>query len=159
MSAAKPILAPSTTRARSLALALLVIAASGCSQLESARRPIDVRRSSHRSASGVEWDDLYLGHGGAAARGDTVVVDYILELADGTRVTSTLETGAPVSMRLGAAPVPGLDEGLAGIQATGRRRIVVPPALGYGSRGVPGLVPADATLHFEVHCLEVRIPR
>jgi FKBP-type peptidyl-prolyl cis-trans isomerase len=62
-------------------------------------------------------------------------------------------------MRLGAAPVPGLDEGLAGIQATGRRRIVVPPAQGYGSRGVPGLVPADATLHFEVHCLEVRVPR
>jgi FKBP-type peptidyl-prolyl cis-trans isomerase len=141
---------------RAAGLALVAMCMPACGQFETARRPVDVQRLSHRTAHGTEWDDLYVGHGRAAGPGDVVVVDYILDLADGTRVTSTLETGAPVSMRLGGAPVPGLDAGLEGIQPTGRRRIVVPAAQGYGSRGLPGLVPPDATLHFEVHCLEVR---
>lgn len=145
--------------ARAAALGLLAVAAASCAQFESARRPIEVQRLSHRTVHGTEWDDLYVGHGRAAAPGDTVVVDYIMDLADGTRVTSTLETGAPVSMRLGSAPVAGLDEGLEGIQPAGRRRIVVPAARGYGARGLPGLVPPDATLRFEVHCLEVREAR
>ncbi len=156
MSASGAIRRPTATLPRAVALCFLVAAVPACSQLESARQPVEVRRLSHRTTHGTEWDDIYVGHGPAAALGDTVVVDYILDLADGTRVTSTLEMGAPVSMRLGAAPVTGLDEGLAGIQPTGRRRIVVPPTQGYGSRGVPGLVPPDAVLHFEVHCLEVR---
>lgn len=144
---------------RAAALGWLAAGAASCAQLEAVRRPIEVQRLSHRTAHGTEWDDLYVGHGRAAGQGDTVLVDYILDLADGTRVTSTLEMGAPVSMRLGSAPVAGLDEGLEGIQATGRRRIVVPASQGYGARGVPGLVPPDATLRFEVHCLEVREAR
>lgn len=159
MSGDRPVSRRRGRVARMLALCAVATASLACGHLESARRPIEVRRLSHRTVHGTEWDDLYVGHGPAAAHGDTVVVDYILELADGTRVTSTLEAGAPVSLRLGAAPVAGLDEGLEGIQPTGRRRIVVPPAQGYGSRGVPGLVPPDAALHFEVHCLEVRAAR
>jgi FKBP-type peptidyl-prolyl cis-trans isomerase len=135
------------------ALALL---AAGCRSLDPELRAVHVDRPSVQTASGVTYEELMRGRGPAAKVGDEVLLDYVVSLEDGTRVDSTYDRGLPVPVRLGEAFVRGLDDGLAGICAEGRRRITVPPALAYGANGVPGLVPRDATLVFEVHALEVR---
>lgn len=139
----------------------LAVAASllaGCANMTLDPRPVPTAREEVRTTSGVEWTDLYRGIGPVSGPGDTLLVDYVLTLADGTRVGSTLDTGVPQRIVLGKAPLVGLDDGLIGMQATGRRRIVVPAALGYGSKGLAGMVPPDSDLVFEVHCLEVRAP-
>lgn len=135
---------------------LLCAALAGCTSLSLDPRPVATAREDVRTTSGVEWTDLYRGTGPVSGPGDTLVVDYVMTLPDGERVGSTLDTGVPIKLVLGRAPVPGLDEGLLGMQATGRRRVRVPAALGYGKKGLPGLVPPDSDLVFEVHCLELR---
>jgi len=127
----------------------------GCNGLRLDPRPVPTAREDVRTTSGVEWTDLYRGHGPVSGPQDTLVVDYVMSLPSGERLMSTIDLGTPLRVRLGEAPVPGLDDGLLGMQATGRRRIRVPSALGYGARGVPNLVPPDSDLVFEVHCLDV----
>jgi len=134
----------------------LVLATASCRSLDPERRATDVARPSVRTTAGVTYEDLMRGHGPAAGPGDEVLLDYVVSLEDGTRVDSTLDRGLPVPVVLGEAFVRGLDDGLDGICAEGRRRISVPPGLAYGDEGVPGLVPPGATLVFEVHVLEVR---
>lgn len=142
--------------ATAAACALAVLALAGCQFLGLQQRPVAVERGQVRSARGVELTDLFLGQGAAAGTGDKVLLDYTLWLEDGTRIDSTLDRGVPVTVVIGEAFVRGLDDGLMGLCGGGRRRITVPPELGYGAEGVPGLVPPDATLVFDVHALEVR---
>ena len=136
----------------SLLLAATVLAA-GCKS-----SPVDVARPSARTPSGVQYWELFVGTGLAAQAGDEVTFDYTVWLADGTRVDSTQDRGVPVTVEIGRAPLKGWDEGLAGIQPQGRRRLSVPPELAYGAAGVEGMIPPNATLVFEVLALEVRRP-
>lgn len=144
----------STRGSTGLALAL-ALACAGCRSFDPARRAVHVDSPSVRTTTGVLYEELMRGQGAPAEVGDEVLLDYVVSLEDGTRIDSTLDRGVPMPVRLGEAFVRGLDEGLAGICAEGRRRITVPPELAYGSAGVPGLVPPDATLVFEVHAVEV----
>lgn len=134
-----------------------VFAGSGCRSFSPERRTVQVESPAVRTSTGVLYEELMQGQGPAAATGDEILLDYVLSLDDGTRVDSTLDRGVPVRVVLGKESiVRGLDDGLAGICAAGRRRITVPPELGYGDSGVEGLVPPNATLVFEVHAVEVR---
>lgn len=142
-----------------LAVLGLALAAVSCRSLDPERRATNVERPSVRTTAGVTYEDLMRGHGPAAGPGDEVLLDYVVSLEDGTRVDSTLDRGLPVPVVLGEAFVRGLDDGLDGICAEGRRRITVPAGLAYGDEGVPGLVPPGATLVFEVHVIEVRPKR
>jgi FKBP-type peptidyl-prolyl cis-trans isomerase len=139
------------------ALALLACAAllAGCKHFDLQQRPAPVDRDEIRTTRGVTYKDLFRGQSACAGIGDEVLLDYTLFLQDGTRVDSTLDRGVPVRVVIGDAFVRGLDDGLFGICPGGRRRITVPPDLGYGEQGVPGLVPPHATLVFEVHAIEV----
>ena len=138
---------------------LLLLVSAGCAQIGLQARPVPMNHREVRLSSGVTCEDLFLGEGIAASRGDEVELDYTLWLEDGTRIDSTLDRGVPETIVLGEGPIRGLDEGLVGIQAGGRRKLRVPPALGYGKEGVEGFVPPDATLVFEVHVLGVNHPR
>jgi FKBP-type peptidyl-prolyl cis-trans isomerase len=100
---------------------------------------------------------VFLGHGASAAPGDLVTIDYTVWLENGDRVDSTLDRGVPLTVALGEAPLRGLNEGVLGMKAGGRRRLTVPPSLAYGEEGVPGLVPPEATLLFEVHLIEIGV--
>jgi len=143
--------------ARSFALvASLALACASCGSL-APRRAAPNAAPSIRTSTGVIYEELLQGSGEPAALGDEVLLDYVVDLEDGTRVDSTLERGLPVPVKLGEAFLRGLDDGLLGIRTDGRRRIVVPPALAYGDEGVEGLVPSGATLVFEVHAIEVRL--
>uniref|UniRef100_A0A3B3R0W8 peptidylprolyl isomerase n=1 Tax=Paramormyrops kingsleyae TaxID=1676925 RepID=A0A3B3R0W8_9TELE len=98
----------------------------------------------------VVLQDLALGEGRGVERGDSLEVSYTGYLLQNHVFDSTHGRGKPLRLRLGAGKaVKGLEEGILGLQKGGRRLLVVPPCLGYGSQGIPNLVPANSTLIFE----------
>lgn len=100
-------------------------------------------------------EDLIKGKGPEAVRGKTVSVHYTGWLTDGTRFDSSVG-GDPFSFRLGAGEViEGWDRGVAGMRVGGKRRLTLPPDLGYGAAGAPPAIPPNATLVFEVELLSV----
>ncbi len=105
--------------------------------------------------SGLRITDLEIGSGAEAVAGQTVSVNYRGSLTNGKEFDSSYGRG-PFSFRLGGGQViKGWDEGVAGMKVGGKRRLVIPPDLGYGSRGAGGVIPPDATLIFEVELLRV----
>jgi len=107
--------------------------------------------------SGLQYMDLVVGAGRQAELGDTATVHYTGWLADGKKFDSSLDRGQPFSFPLGARRViAGWDEGVAGMKVGGRRTLMIPSALGYGSRGAGEAIPPNADLIFEVELLEVR---
>ena len=102
-------------------------------------------------------DDLVPGTGQTAASGQTVVVHYTGWLSDGRKFDSSRDRDRPFSFRLGGGQViVGWDEGVAGMKVGGKRKLTIPPAMGYGEAGAGGVVPPNATLVFEVELLEIR---
>jgi FKBP-type peptidyl-prolyl cis-trans isomerase len=100
-------------------------------------------------------EDLEAGKGPEAVRGKTVEVHYTGWLTDGNRFDSSVG-GDPFSFRLGAGEViEGWDRGVGGMRVGGKRKLTIPPELGYGRRGAPPVIPPDATLVFEVELLSV----
>jgi peptidylprolyl isomerase len=90
------------------------------------------------------------GSGDVAEAGDTVTVEYVGALQDGTVFDSTQAHGQPFTFTLGAGQViPGWDQGIAGMKVGGQRTLVIPPGLAYGSQQV-GPIPPNSTLIFEV---------
>ncbi len=113
-------------------------------------------------AQGLVKTDSVVGKGKEAVSGATVVVNYTGWLHDasakgnkGKQFDSSIGRG-PFSFPLGAGRViRGWDQGVAGMKVGGKRTLVIPPDLGYGSRGAGGVIPPNATLLFEVELLEV----
>lgn len=100
-------------------------------------------------------EDLVKGKGAEAVRGKTVEVHYTGWLADGTRFDSSAG-GQPFSFRIGAGEViDGWDRGVAGMKVGGKRKLTLPPELGYGAKGAPPEIPPNATLVFEIELLAV----
>ena len=105
--------------------------------------------------SGLRITDLVVGEGAEAVAGQTVVVHYRGTLINGREFDSSYGRG-PFSFPLGGGRViRGWDEGVAGMKVGGKRKLVIPSDLGYGSRGAGGVIPPDATLIFEVELLQV----
>jgi FKBP-type peptidyl-prolyl cis-trans isomerase len=95
--------------------------------------------------------DVKAGTGPEAKAGDSVTVHYTGTLANGTKFDSSRDRGQPFSFPLGKGRViKGWDVGVAGMKIGGQRKLVIPPEEGYGSRGAGGVIPPDATLHFDV---------
>ena len=106
--------------------------------------------------SGLIIEDINVGEGEAAAPGQTVSVHYTGWLTDGKKFDSSKDRSDPFEFQLGAGRViKGWDEGVQGMKVGGKRKLTIPPALGYGSRGAGGVIPPDATLVFEVELLGV----
>jgi len=113
--------------------------------------------SEQTTDSGLKYEELAIGEGAVAEKGQTVVVHYTGWLEDGTKFDSSLDRNTPFDFSLGAGQViKGWEEGVAGMQAGGKRKLTIPSDLGYGSRGAGGVIPANATLIFEVELLEIR---
>ena len=106
--------------------------------------------------SGLVYEEMTVGEGAEAASGQRVTVHYTGWLADGTKFDSSEDRGDPFVFNLGKGQViKGWDEGVAGMKVGGRRKLTIPPSLGYGARGAGGVIPPNATLTFEVELLEV----
>ena len=100
-------------------------------------------------------EDVVKGKGPEAARGKTVEVHYTGWLTDGKQFDSSVG-GSPFSFRLGAGEViEGWDRGVLGMKVGGKRKLTLPPELGYGATGAPPDIPPHATLVFEVELLAV----
>jgi FKBP-type peptidyl-prolyl cis-trans isomerase len=104
----------------------------------------------------LKVEDLQVGTGAEAVAGKKVTVHYTGTLTDGSKFDSSLDRGRPFDFPLGAGRViKGWDEGVAGMKVGGKRRLTIPPELGYGARGFPPVIPPNSTLIFEVELLGV----
>ncbi|MGN6782366.1 MAG: FKBP-type peptidyl-prolyl cis-trans isomerase [Marmoricola sp.] len=106
----------------------------------------------------LEVTDLVEGDGAEAKAGDTVSVHYVgVAHSTGEEFDASYNRGAPLTFRLGVGQViQGWDTGVQGMKVGGRRRIVIPPHLGYGDRGAGGVIKPGETLIFVVDLLDVR---
>ena len=101
-------------------------------------------------------EDLVVGNGAEAKAGRKVQVHYTGWLTDGKKFDSSLDRGKPFAFTLGAGQViDGWDKGVAGMKVGGKRKLTIPPHLGYGARGAGNVIPPNATLVFEVELLDV----
>lgn len=111
--------------------------------------------------SGLIYEDTLVGEGELATAGKEVKVHYTGWLfqdgVQGAKFDSSKDRQSPFIFGLGAGMViKGWDEGVAGMRVGGSRTLIIPSALGYGSRGAGGVIPPDATLKFDVELLAVR---
>ena len=107
--------------------------------------------------SGVRYVDLQLGQGDEAQLGKIVEVHYTGWLQDGTRFDSSRDRAHPFTFRLGSGDaIKGWDEGLLGMKVGGRRKLTIPPELGFGKQGIGSVVPPNAVLYYEFELLGVR---
>lgn len=104
-----------------------------------------------------ESKDIKVGAGAVAADGKTITIHYVGTFEDGAKFDSSVDRESPLSFELGKGQqIKGWDQGIKGMKVGGKRRLVVPPELGYGDKGVKGVIPPNATLFFEVELLSVQ---
>lgn len=109
-----------------------------------------------RTATGVYFRDLVVGEGPPVRRGQTVWVQFAGFLPDGTQFDAVAPPAEPVRFELGKGEViRGWEAGIVGMRAGGQRQLVVPPAQGYGSRGM-NRVPPNSTLVFVIKLVSAR---
>jgi FKBP-type peptidyl-prolyl cis-trans isomerase FkpA len=106
--------------------------------------------------SGLRYVDVSKGQGEEAAAGRTATVHYTGWLTNGKKFDSSRDRNEPFSFTIGAQQViAGWDEGVAGMQVGGRRKLVIPPELGYGPAGAPPDIPPNSILVFDVELMDV----
>jgi peptidylprolyl isomerase len=106
--------------------------------------------------SGLQYEDIVVGNGPSPQSGQQVTVHYTGTLENGNKFDSSLDRGQPFNFTIGVGQViKGWDEGVMTMKIGGKRKLVIPPQLGYGARGV-GPIPPNATLVFEVQLLDVK---
>jgi FKBP-type peptidyl-prolyl cis-trans isomerase FkpA len=121
----------------------------------SAELGVDTTRMT-RAPAGFWYTDVTVGQGAEAVPGRTVTVHYTGWLPSGKKFDSSRDRGEPFAFTLGARQViTGWDEGVKGMKAGGRRKLVLPPEMAYGEGGAPPDIPPGATLVFDVEVLKV----
>jgi peptidylprolyl isomerase len=144
----------STFRPALLALAFL----AGCSSSPTTRTfpGLPAIGAIEKTGSGLEYIDLVQGTGPSPQSGQEVTVHYTGYLTDGKKFDSSVDRNEPFSFTIGTGQViKGWDEGVMSMKTGGKRKLVIPPDLGYGMRGAGGVIPPDAQLIFDVELISV----
>ena len=139
--------------------AVFVLAQSGTKKSAAAdtSAPTKVTGDGVKSATGLVYWDIRVGNGQVAKEGSHVRVHYTGWLTTGKKFDSSVDAGKPFDFTIGNGEViKGWEEGVAGMKVGGKRQLRIPPALGYGAKGYPGAIPANATLIFDVQLLGVQ---
>ena len=109
------------------------------------------------TSSGLKYTELKVGAGATPKTGQIVSVQYTGTLENGTKFDSSRDRGVPFEFPLGTGQViKGWDEGISTMKVGGRRKLIIPPKLGYGARGAGGVIPPNATLIFDVELLGIK---
>ena len=148
-------------RVRTLAAIVLAAAVTGSVAIGTSTSSMAQAAKTMTTASGLQITDSKVGTGATPKPGQTCVMHYTGWLyengAKGKKFDSSVERGEPCEFPIGQKRVSaGWDEGVASMKVGGKRTLVIPPALGYGSRGAGGVIPPNATLIFEVELLDVK---
>jgi FKBP-type peptidyl-prolyl cis-trans isomerase len=119
--------------------------------------PTKVTGDGVKTPSGLEYWDIKVGTGDVAKEGSHVRVHYTGWLTSGKKFDSSVDAGRPFEFTIGRGEViKGWEEGVAGMKVGGKRQLRIPPELAYGERGYPGVIPANATLIFDIQLLGVQ---
>jgi FKBP-type peptidyl-prolyl cis-trans isomerase len=147
------------------------VGAAGASAQPTTNRPAPSAAAAHPTAAPtpqaptpppgpekpLQKTDLVVGKGAEAKTGDNVSVHYTGTLENGEKFDSSKDHGQPFQFKLGAGRViQGWDQGVPGMKVGGKRKLVIPPSLGYGARGAGAKIPPNSTLLFEVELLEIK---
>jgi FKBP-type peptidyl-prolyl cis-trans isomerase FkpA len=143
-----------------LALAALALATGGVTAGPSKEQAISAEvelARLFRTSSGLKYLDLRPGRGAEARKGAVLEVHYTGWLSNGKKFDSSRDRNVPFIFTLGAGHViKGFDEGFSGMKVGGKRKLVIPPQLGYGARGAGNVIPPNAELTFEVELLRIK---
>jgi len=135
----------------------MVFLATGCKQESVKKEAEKVEAKEITTPTGLKYVDYKIGEGAQPQAGQTVIVHYTGTLTNGQKFDSSVDRGQPFSFTLGRGMViKGWDEGLASMKIGGKRKLIIPPELGYGARGAGGVIPPNATLLFDVELLGVK---
>ena len=108
------------------------------------------------TASGLKYVDTVVGKGDSPVSGKQVQVHYTGTLENGKKFDSSVDRKEPFTFTIGLGQViKGWDEGVMTMKVGGKRKLIIPSALGYGARGAGGVIPPNATLLFDVELLDV----
>ena len=108
------------------------------------------------TASGLKYVDVKVGSGASPVKGKQVKVHYTGTLENGKKFDSSVDRNAPFTFVIGVGQViPGWDEGVMSMKVGGKRKLIIPSKLGYGTRGAGADIPPNATLLFDVELLDV----
>jgi peptidylprolyl isomerase len=108
------------------------------------------------TASGLKYTDITEGTGPTPRVGQTLTVHYTGTLPNGRKFDSSVDKGTPYQFPIGTGSViKGWDEGLMSMKVGGKRKLIIPPSLGYGATGTPN-IPPNSTLIFEVELLGIK---
>ena len=108
------------------------------------------------TVDGLQIEDQTIGTGKEAKSGDTVTVNYLGTLENGTKFDSSYDRNQPFTTQIGVGQViKGWDEGIVGMKVGGKRKLIIPANLGYGNQAA-GSIPANSTLVFEVELVSIK---
>ncbi len=140
---------------RTLALCCVLVTATAASF------PMSANADERTTASGLRIIDTAPGTGNEAKAGQTVSVNYTgwlyVDGKRGQKFDSSFDRGTPITFRLGQGRViKGWDEGLSTMHIGGKRTLIIPPELAYGSQGAGSVIPPGATLMFDVELVDAK---
>jgi FKBP-type peptidyl-prolyl cis-trans isomerase len=119
--------------------------------------PTKVTGEGVKTDSGLQYWDIRVGNGEVAKEGSRVRVHYTGWLTTGKKFDSSVDAGTPFDFTIGNGEViKGWEEGVTGMRVGGKRQLRIPPGLGYGASGYPPVIPANATLIFDIKLLGVQ---